>query len=91
MPRQGGEKRVTFTTYILQNIQNQRYYIGSTNDLDRRLSEHNRGQTRSTNRKGFWIVIYTELFQNSLEAHRRELKTKSYKGGNAFKKLIKRV
>lgn len=91
MPRQGGEKRVTFTTYILQNNFNKKFYIGSTNDLDRRLSEHNRGQTRSTNKKGIWIVIYTEIFQNSLEAHRRELIIKSYKGGNAFKKLIKRV
>lgn len=76
MPRQGGELRVR--------------NIGSTNDLVRRLSEHNRGHTRSTRQKGIWQVIYKEEYEGSLEARRREKQIKSYKGGNGFKKLIAR-
>lgn len=30
--------------YILQSLVNSRYYLGSTNDLDRRLEQHNSGR-----------------------------------------------
>ena len=78
-----------FTTYILRNKITGRYYIGSTNDLNRRLSERNGGQTKSTNQKGSWLVVYTEEFSTAIEAKRRERKIKSYKSGNAFKKLLR--
>ncbi|MDP3987737.1 MAG: GIY-YIG nuclease family protein [Candidatus Levybacteria bacterium] len=77
-----------FVVYILKNSISGKHYIGSTNDLERRLSEHNRGHTKSTRRKGAWEVIHTEQFIDSLTAKRRERLIKSYKGGNAFKKLI---
>jgi len=62
--------------------------MGCTNDLKRRLSEHNRGQTRSTRRKGYWVVVHLENYSTSGEAKERERVIKSYKGGNAFKKLL---
>jgi putative endonuclease len=77
-----------FTTYILKNEITGRYYIGSTNDLNRRIVEHNRGQTKSTKQNGKWEVIYREEFILSIQAKQREQKIKSYKGGNAFKNLI---
>ncbi len=76
--------------YILQSQKSGRYYIGSTNDISRRLKEHNSGKTKSTKNKGPWEIIYTENFSNRLEARRREKMIKSYKGGNAFKSLVKR-
>lgn len=92
MPRHGGEKRFQhsnmYYAYVLRNNISHRHYIGSTNDLERRLSEHNRGQTRSTRQLGVWEVIYVEEFVTAIEAKRREKEIKSYKGGNAFKKLI---
>jgi putative endonuclease len=78
-----------FKTYIIKNSLSNRYYIGSTNDLSRRLDEHNRGQTKSTNRKGVWELVYFEDFRTSIEAKIREKVLKSYKGGNAFKKLLR--
>ncbi len=77
-----------FFTYVLENSFSKRHYIGSTNDLNRRILEHNRGQTRSTNIKGKWILIYSESYNTKEEAASRERQIKSYKGGNAFKKLI---
>lgn len=79
-----------FIVYILKNDTSGRHYIGSTNNLIRRLSEHNRGHTRSTRQEGIWKVIYTEEYNTFLEAMRRERQIKSYKSGNGFKKLIKR-
>jgi len=94
MSRLGGKKWVIdtpsnmFVVYILQNSNNNRHYIGSTNNLGRRIEEHNRGQTKSTRQNGVWKVIYVEEYDTALQAKRREKIIKSYKGGNAFKKLI---
>ena len=74
--------------YVLKNSITGKHYVGSTNDLVRRLSEHNRGQTRSTRQKGIWEVVYIEEYNDLLEARRRERQIKSYKGGNGFKKLL---
>ena len=77
-----------FIVYILKNNLTGRHYIGSTNNIDRRISEHNRGHTRSTRQPGSWIVVYKEEFGTLIEARKRERLIKSYKGGNGFKKLI---
>ncbi len=77
-----------YTVYILQSTITGKYYIGSTNDLPRRLNEHNSNKTNSLKNKGPFIVIYTEEFPDKVTAYRRELQIKSYKGGNGFKRLI---
>ena len=77
-----------FVTYILRNSFTNRHYIGSTNNIHRRLIEHNRGQTTSTRQKGKWTLIYKEEFKTSLDAKRREKQLKSYKGGCALKRLL---
>lgn len=77
-----------FIVYILRNTISGRHYIGSSNDLVRRIAEHNRGHTKSTRQKGNWELIYTEQYNSEHEARTREMVIKSYKGGNAFKKLI---
>lgn len=77
-----------FITYILRNTLTGRHYIGSTNDKERRLTEHNRGQTKSTKQNGRWEIIYKEEYLLGVDAKKRERQIKSYKGGNAFKKLI---
>lgn len=90
MPRHGGERGPNmFYAYILQNSNTKRHYIGSTNDLDRRLQEHNRGQTRSTISNGVWVLAYYEIYNTKAEASKRERQIKSFKGGNAFKKLMR--
>jgi len=78
-----------YCTYILENSLTGKRYIGSTENLERRLKEHNRGNTRSTRyAEGQWSVMYTEQFATYGEARRRELVIKSYKGGEALKKLL---
>jgi putative endonuclease len=78
-----------YFVYILKNDFLDKHYIGSTNNLERRLEEHNRGQTKSTKKNGLWCVIYTEKFETPIVAKKRERQIKSYKGGNAFKALLR--
>ena len=67
----------------------EKYYIGHTKNLEKRLKRHNSGLVRSTKAGTSWIVIYTEEYQTKKDAYRRELQIKSFKSGEAFKKLIK--
>ncbi|MBP9856219.1 MAG: GIY-YIG nuclease family protein [Candidatus Pacebacteria bacterium] len=78
-----------YCVYILQSEKNLKYYTGSTKDLDRRLNEHNKGKGGYfTNLYKPWKLVYRKDFENSAEARLEEKKIKSYKGGNAFKRLI---
>lgn len=77
-----------FYVYIIQSLKNGGYYIGSTSDINRRLIEHNQGKNISTRNKGPFKLVYSEEFESRQLALEREYKIKSYKGGNAFKKLL---
>ena len=75
--------------YILQSNKNKKYYIGSTNNLERRVIEHNNGSGGIyTKLNGPWRLVNFRKFSNISLARNEEKKLKSYKGGNAFKKII---
>ena len=78
-----------FYVYIIKNLKTGRYYTGYSGNLDKRLKEHNLGKTRSLRSDGKFILIYKEQFESRNEAYRRERQIKSYKNGEAFKKLVK--
>jgi putative endonuclease len=78
-----------YCTYILQSQKNKKYYIGSCEDVEIRVKKHNSGQVRATKAGIPWVVVCKEFYESRSEAVRRERQIKSYKGGNAFKKLIK--
>jgi len=77
-----------YFVYIIQSVRTKRYYIGSTNNIDRRLEEHNSNKTKSLKGKSPFQIVYLEKYNNLKEARNREIKIKSYKGGRAFKKLL---
>ena len=50
-----------FCVYIIQHSETKEIYIGKTNNLKRRLLEHNSGEKTATKRRnGEWILVYTE-------------------------------
>jgi len=74
--------------YILQSEASGKFYVGSTDDLDRRLSEHARGHTPSTRGRGPWKLVYKEEFATLLEARRREVEIKRWKSSRMIRALI---
>lgn len=78
-----------WTVYILKSTVKERYYIGCSNNLLKRIHQHNSGQTLSTKAYIPYILIYKEEYTDQKVAYDREKEIKSYKGGRAFKKLIK--
>jgi len=66
--------------YILRSLKYGTRYVGSTENLDRRLQEHNSGKCRYTKSKMPWEIVYTERFDNLSSARKRELFLKSGQG-----------
>ncbi len=87
--REARPKSFMWHLYIIRNDTNKRFYIGVTKDVKKRIKEHNRSKECSVTHFGNYYLIYTETFDTFKEARARESKIKSYKGGNAFKKLLR--
>lgn len=78
-----------FYVYILKSKKDNKFYIGSTNDLQRRLNEHNMGLIFSTKARIPFEIVYYEAYKSERDARKREhnLKLRS----RAFAQLEKRI
>ena len=65
--------------YVIQHTKTKQIYVGITNDLKRRLREHNTGRQKATLRKeGKRVFIYCEVYRSKEDAERRERKIKQH-------------
>ncbi|MCR4274768.1 MAG: GIY-YIG nuclease family protein [Candidatus Campbellbacteria bacterium] len=76
--------------YILQSSKTNRLYTGSTNDLRKRLKQHNEGKSYWTKRYIPWKIIYYEACQNEQDARAREKYLKTGGGERFIKQRIGR-
>jgi putative endonuclease len=78
-----------FYVYLLKSLKDSNLYIGSTNDLGKRLKEHNDGKCFSTKSRTPLELIYYEAYKIEAEARKREhnLKLRS----RAMAQLKKRI
>lgn len=78
-----------FYVYVLRSLKDSRLYKGLTQDLDKRLKQHNNGENKST--KGFmsWILIHQEVFETRLEARKTEKFFKSGAGREFLSRILK--
>lgn len=66
--------------YVLQSERHNKFYIGITSSLFRRIKEHNSGVNRSTSSGVPWKLILREQYPNHLLARKREIYFKSGPG-----------
>ena len=74
--------------YILYSSKLNKYYVGSTTDLERRLEDHNRGKEKFTKTGTPWILVYKEQFEDLKLARQRELYIKKMKSRKFIVNLI---
>lgn len=74
--------------YILQSEKNKRYYVGSTNNLERRLKEHNSGKTLSIRFTKPYSIVFSQEFDSIELARKIELRLKKYKSRKILEKII---
>ncbi len=79
-----------FFVYLLQHTVTQELYVGYTNNIKRRIKEHNqRGKKFTTQLEGEWTLIYCEVYRTQADAVDREQKLKHH--GSGKRELYKRV
>jgi putative endonuclease len=79
---------MSYFVYILHSQKDDKHYIGSTSNVQKRLAFHNAGLQRSTKIRRPFLLIYSEELATKSEALKRERYIKSLKGGEAFRKLV---
>lgn len=79
---------MTGFVYILRSLKDNKKYIGSTVDLERRLDEHNKGKVFSTK---YRIPFKLEMYQKFNTIEEAAYLEKKYKNGHGFlERAIKR-
>ena len=71
---------VNMFLYYLINSEKGKFYIGLTNNLERRIKEHNYETKHYTGRiRGKWKLIGYKAFKNKIEAEKEEKRLKRSK------------
>ena len=77
-----------FFVYVLRSDRNGYFYVGMTNNVDRRLKQHNGGEVRSTKAFTPWVLLFFETFKTRIEARKREVYLKSGIGKEFIKSKV---
>lgn len=73
-----------YYVYLLLSKKDKQFYIGYTNDLKRRVTEHNAGLSAATRHRRPLMLVYYEAYLEWSDAKNRE---KYLKGGNGRKQI----
>jgi putative endonuclease len=65
--------------YVLRSRTTGRFYTGHTENLTRRIFQHNNNQTVSIKNRGPWELFYSEEYPTRSEAAQRERNVKRMK------------
>jgi len=82
---------MNYFVYILKSKSARKSYVGMTNDVDRRLAEHNSGKHFYTKRYLPWEMIYSESCGNLESARKREKYLKSATGRKFLKEIFEKL
>jgi putative endonuclease len=77
-----------YFVYILESINYDRIYIGSTGDVKKRLQRHNDGLVSSTKSYRPWNLLGLEEFKTLGEARKKEYYLKSLKKPDYIKRIF---
>jgi putative endonuclease len=78
-----------FYVYVLLSLKDHKFYIGYTNDLKRRLSEHCTGKNISTKPRLPLKLIYYGAHLSKSDAMRRERYFKTAKGKSSLRQMLR--
>ena len=81
-----------FHVYILENPEG-RFYVGHTDDLDRRLRQHNDGEGKAhlgkyTHKNGPWRLAWSEIHESRSAAMQREREIKGWKSARRIREQL---
>jgi len=78
-----------YFVYIIYSRQINKYYVGSTENIDLRIQRHNSGTTRFTSQTKDWKLVYSEQLPSKSVAIKREYEIKRKKSRKYIESLIR--
>ena len=78
-----------YFVYILQSELDGSYYVGSTQNVEVRLMDHNAGRGRYTQKKVPWNLVHKEEYNSKTEALKREKFIKNRSPGFSSNRLFR--
>src|SRR5688572_27035228 len=79
---------MTCFVYVLKSDTTGRFYIGSGEDVDRRLTEHNAGRTTSTRGARPWSLYWSPAFESRLKQFDMNATSNRSKAGAPWRTYI---
>lgn len=71
-----------YYVYVLESQKDGNLYIGVTDNIDRRVQQHNLGKSKSTRPRRPFKLIYFEIFDDKQLAYKQEWRFKNTSEGN---------
>jgi putative endonuclease len=76
-----------FYAYAIKSLTRNYIYVGLTNNLERRIEEHNKGENKSTKAYRPFVLIFSQECETRVEAREMEKYLKSGIGKEFLKRL----
>ena len=80
---------MAFCTYIQRSKSTGRFYVGHTENLTKRIFEHNNNRTPSIKNRGPWELVHAEEYATRSEASRRERQIKKMKSRRWIEQVVR--
>jgi len=77
-----------YFTYVLKSNQRNYFYVGMTNNPEKRISTHNKGYNKTTKPYLPFEIILIENYPDRISARKREKYLKSGSGKEYIKSLV---
>ncbi len=74
--------------YIIYSEKWNQYYVGSTQNMEQRLAQHNTGKNKSTRGGATWLLKFTQVLNSITDARKLEYKIKKKKSRKYIEWLI---
>jgi putative endonuclease len=78
-----------YYVYILLSLKDGKFYIGFSEDIQKRLADHNAGRNTSTKPRRPLKLIYYEAHLSKEDALRRESYFKTIKGKSTLRRILR--
>ena len=79
-----------YYVYILQSLKDNKFYIGFTTNIEKRIEDHNSGKNLSTELRRPFKLVYYEAHCDKDDALRRESYFKTTKGKATIRQVLRK-
>ena len=76
-----------YFVYLLKSLKDNKYYIGQTDDVEKRVKQHNSGLVKSTKSRRPFVLVGVQAYKSRNEARWLEYNLKNH--SDKKKKFIK--